>query len=126
MRFFAPKRTFKLVIIPNISQIHFTPDLSFKHEEFNIDVNQSRSESKQKSKSATKMPKRKLHKISLNNFDRLSQRLSFQDGGMDDNRADYISNKYIYMAYLHPDTVLFNRAVQQNLPTHKYSESLRY
>ena len=28
--FFAPKRTFQLVIILNISQIHFTPDLSFK------------------------------------------------------------------------------------------------
>ena len=26
--FFAPKRTFQLVIIPNITQIHFTPDLS--------------------------------------------------------------------------------------------------
>ena len=27
--FFARKRTFQLVIIPNISQIHFTPDFSF-------------------------------------------------------------------------------------------------
>ena len=30
MRFFAPKRTFQLVIIPNISQIHLTPDYSLK------------------------------------------------------------------------------------------------
>ena len=29
MRFFAPKRTFKLVIVLNISLIHFTPDFPF-------------------------------------------------------------------------------------------------
>ena len=36
MRFFAPKLTFQLVIIPNISQIHFTPDFSFNTEILNI------------------------------------------------------------------------------------------
>ena len=30
MRFFAPKRKVKLIIILNISQIHFTPDFPFK------------------------------------------------------------------------------------------------
>ena len=31
MHFFAPKRTFQLVIILNISQIHFTLDFSFNN-----------------------------------------------------------------------------------------------
>ena len=34
MRFFAPKRTVQLVIILNISQIHFTPDFPFNSVNF--------------------------------------------------------------------------------------------